>query len=154
MKTLVILLIGAAIGIGAYIFFRDSGHKSPIGRAGDRISDGAGEIKDKWNENVDLDSTKIKEELARTGKVIRKKAEQAGSAISDATADARITTEIKGKLALESDISSLKISVNTTEGVVTLSGTVPSHEAIEKAMKLALAVDGVTQVVSTLQVKP
>ncbi len=153
MKTLVILLVGAAIGIGAYIFFRGSGGKSSLGRAGDRISDGAGELKDKWNANVDLDSNKIKDELARTGKVIRKKAEQAGSAISDATADARITTAIKGKLALESDISSLKISVNTTGGVVTLSGTVFSHEAIQKAMQLALAVDGVTQVISSLQVK-
>ncbi len=154
MKTLVILLIGAAIGIGAYIFLRDSGSKSPISRAGDRISDSAGELKDKWKENVELDSNKIKDELARTGKVMRKKAELAGSAISDATADARITTEIKGKLALESDVSSMKISVNTTGGVVTLSGTVPSHTTIQKAMKLALAVDGVTQVVSTLQVKP
>ena len=54
---------------------------------------------------------------------------------------------------MESDISSLKISVNTTGGVVTLSGTVLSHEAIQKAMQLALAVDGVTQVISSLQIK-
>ena len=154
MKTLVILLIGAALGIGAYIFLSGAGHRSPISRAGDRISNGAGELKDKWNENIELDASKIKDELAHTGKVIRKKAEQAGNAISDATADARITTAIKGKLALESDIASLKISVNTTGGVVTLSGTVPSHESILKVMKLALAVDGVSQVVSTLQVKP
>lgn len=152
MKTLLVLIIGAAIGIAGYIYFRDSG-KPNLEKAGDKISDGAGEIKEKWNDNVDLDTDKIREELARSGKVIRKKAQQAGTAIADATADARITTEIKGKFAVESDLSALKISVNTTDGVVTLSGTVSSHEAIEKAMKLALAVDGVSQVVSTLQVK-
>ncbi len=153
MKTLLVLLVGAAIGIAGYIFFRDSFHKSKLERAGDRISDSADNLKKKWDDNTDLDTDKIKNELAKTGKVIRKKAEQAGSAIADATADARITAEIKGKLAVESDLSSLKISVNTTEGVVTLSGTVSSHEAIQKAMKLALEVDGVTQVISSLQVK-
>jgi osmotically-inducible protein OsmY len=149
MKTLLVLIIGAAIGIAGYIFVREMTHKSPLERAGDKISEGADNLKDK----MDLDTNEIKDELERTGKVIRKKAEQAKTAIADATADARITTEIKGKFALESDLSALKISVNTTDGVVTLAGTASSHEAIQKAMKIALAVDGVSQVVSTLQVK-
>ena len=153
MKTFLILLIGAAIGIAGYIFFRGSG-KPKLERAGDKISEGAGELKDKLDENVDLDTDRIKEELAKSGRVIRKKAEQARVAIADATADARITTEIKSKFTVESDLSALKISVNTTDGVVTLSGTVSSHEAIQKTMQIALAVDGVSQVVSTLQVKP
>ena len=155
MKTLLVLLIGAAIGIGAYIYFREPGNRPKLDRAGDKISEGASSVKEKWNDKIaDLDTDHIKDELARTGKVIRKKAQQAGAAISDATADARITTEIKGKLAVESDLSSLKISVNTTDGVVTLSGSVSSHDAIQKAMTIALAVDGVTQVISTLQMKP
>lgn len=154
MKTLLVLLIGAAIGIGTYIYFKEPGNRPKLDRAGDKISEGADTVKEKWNDKMgDLDTDHIRDELARTGKVIRKKAEQAGTAISDATADARITTEIKGKLAVESDLSTLKISVNTTGGVVTLAGTVSSPEAIQKAMKIALAVDGVTQVISTLQVK-
>ena len=154
MKYLLILFIGAAIGIGAYVYFKEPANRPHLSRAGDKISEGADAVKEKLNDKVGaLDIDRIKDELARTGTVIRKKAQQAGTAISDATADPRITTEIKGKLALESDLSSLKISVNTTGGVVTLSGSVSSHEAIQKAMNLALAVDGVTQVVSTLQVK-
>lgn len=153
MKTLFVLLIGVAIGIAGYIFFQENFRKSPLEKAGDKITKGADNLKDKFNETIDLDSDSIKEELARTGKVIRKKAEQASTAIADAAGDARITGEIKSKLALESDLSSLKISVNTTAGVVTLSGTASSHEAIQKAMKIALEVDGVSQVVSTLQVK-
>lgn len=153
MKTLLVLIIGAAIGIGGYIFFRDMQRKSPLDRATDKISESAENLKDKVNDKLDLDTNEIKAELARTGKVIRKKAEQARNAITDAATDARITTEIKSKFAVESDLSALKISVNTTDGVVTLSGTVSSTEAIQKAMKIALAVDGVSQVVSTLQVK-
>ena len=153
MKTLLVLLIGAAIGIAGYILIRGSGEPK-LERAGDKISEGADNLKDRLDENIDLDTDKIKDELARTGKVIRKKAEQARVAIADATADARITTEIKGKFTVESDLSALKISVNTTDGVVTLAGTVGSHEAIQKAMQIALAVEGVSQVVSTLQVKP
>jgi hypothetical protein len=154
MKTLLILLIGAAIGIGAYIYFKEPANRTKLDKTGDKISESANTVKEKWNDKIgDLDTDHIRDELARTGKVIRKKAEQAGAVISDAAADARITTEIKGKLAVESDLSALKISVNTTDGVVTLSGTVSSTDAIQKAMKIALAVDGVTQVVSTLQVK-
>lgn len=153
MKTLLILIIGAAIGIAGYIFVREMTHKSPLERAGDKISESADNLKDKIDEKIDLDTNDIKDELARTGKVIRKKAEQAKTAIVDATADARITTEIKSKFALESDLSALKISVNTTDGVVTLAGTASSHDAIQKAMKIALGVDGASQVVSTLQVK-
>ena len=154
MKTLLVLILGAAIGIGAYIFFNQSRHPK-WQNASDKISESANSVKEKWNETVgELDTNKIKDELAHTGKVIRSKAKQAGNAISDAATDARITTEIKGKLAVESDLSSLKISVNTTDGVVTLAGTVSSPEAIQKAMNLALAVDGVTQVISTLQIKP
>ena len=154
MKIFLALLIGAAIGIGAYIFLRSPTTHPKLERTENRVSEKAGELKTKLQDKVsDLDTDQIKDELKRTGKVIRKKAEQAGAAISDATADARITTAIKTRMTLESDLSAFKISVNTTEGVVTLSGTVSSPEAIQKAMNLALAVDGVTQVISTLQVK-
>ena len=95
----------------------------------------------------------IKDELARTGQVVRRKAEEAGHAIADATADARITAAIKAKLLTTRDLSGLNISVNTTDGVVTLSGAVPSIDAISKAMLVAMETDGVKQVISALQVK-
>ena len=147
-------MVGAAIGVGGYIFFTESGTGPKLEKTGEKIAEGAEAVKEKWTDKVgELDTDRIKEELSKTGKVIAKKAEQAGSAISDVAADARITAEIKSKLAVESDLSVLKISVDTTGGVVTLAGTVSSHAAIQKAMKLALSVDGVRQVISTLQVK-
>jgi len=83
-----------------------------------------------------------------------REASEAGHAIADATADARITGAIKTKLLASRDLSALNISVNTTTGVVTLSGTVASPEHISKAILLAMETSGVREVVSTLQVKP
>jgi osmotically-inducible protein OsmY len=77
-----------------------------------------------------------------------------GNTITDATADARTTATIKAKLLADPDLSALSISVSTTAGKVTLSGAVTSPEKIAKAIKLAMSVDGVREVVSTLQVKP
>ena len=103
---------------------------------------------------LDLRTNDFKDELDRTGKIVRRKAGEAGKAIADATADARITAAIKAKLLGDRDLSVLSISVNTTGGIVTLSGTVPTPEAISKAMLLAMETDGVQEVISTLQVKP
>jgi osmotically-inducible protein OsmY len=102
---------------------------------------------------LDLRTNDLKDELARSGKIIRRKAGEAGQALADATADARITAAIKAKLLGDSKLSALSISVNTTSGIVTLSGTVPSLQAISKAMLLAMETNGVQEVISTLQVK-
>jgi osmotically-inducible protein OsmY len=100
-----------------------------------------------------LSAAEIKDELARTGKVVRRKAEDAGAAIADAATDARVTATIKARLLKDGDLSTLKISVSTANGLVTLSGTASSPENIKKAIQLALETDGVHKVVSTIQVK-
>jgi len=102
---------------------------------------------------LDLRSDDIKEDLARTGQVVRRKAREFGQAIADNTADARITATIKGKLVANRDLSAMSISVNTTGGVVTLSGSVSSPEDIGKAILVAMETDGVREVISSLQVK-
>ena len=96
----------------------------------------------------------MKDELARTGQVVRRKAQQAGQAIADATADSRMTGLIKAKLLVNHDLSSREFSVTTTAGVVTLSGTAASAEDISKVILLAMDTDGVREVVSKLQVAP
>lgn len=95
----------------------------------------------------------IKSELDRAGMVVREKLTKTGQAISDATADARTTATIKGKFLKEPGLHSLGISVDTTDGLVTLSGTARSHDEVAKAVRLALETEGVRKVVSTLQVK-
>jgi len=95
----------------------------------------------------------IKDELNRTGKVLRHQATEFGAAMASASSDAAITAKIKAKYAIDRDISVFSISVNTTDGRVTLSGNVTSHAQIGKAMLIALETDGVREVNSTLQVK-
>jgi hyperosmotically inducible protein len=92
------------------------------------------------------------EELKRTGRVVRRKTEGATTKLEEVTADARTTAAIKGKLALDSELSALDISVDTTDGLVTLAGRVDSPEDMARALELALEQDGVREVVSTLQI--
>jgi hyperosmotically inducible protein len=74
--------------------------------------------------------------------------------MASASSDTAITAKIKAKYAIERDLSVFGISVNTTDGRVTLAGNVTSHQQIGKAMLIALETDGVREVNSTLQVKP
>ncbi len=157
MKIFLALIIGIAIGGAALWYYNTSQGKARVTAAGEQIEDAAKsatETVQKKLHALNLRPQDIKEDLAKTGQVIRRTAQQTGQAIADATADARVTTKIKAKLVTSKDLSAMSISVNTTAGVVTLSGTVPSTEAISKAMLVAMETDGVREVISTLQVKP
>jgi hyperosmotically inducible protein len=101
----------------------------------------------------DLDTPRIAEELKRTGQVVRRKAVKAAHKVAEATEDARTTASIKGRLALDPELSALEISVDTTDGRVTLAGRVDSPEHVARAMRLALEESNVQEVVSTLQVR-
>jgi hypothetical protein len=153
MRILLALVLGIIVGGAAVFYFASNRHSG----TGDNMSNGAKSARDAVEDKlkgVELRPEDIKEQLARTGKVVWKKAGEAGQAIADATADARVTGAIKAKLVASRDLSALNISVNTTAGVVTMSGTVQTEEDIGKAMQLAMQSDGVHQVISTLQVKP
>lgn len=100
-----------------------------------------------------LGSDDIKAELAHSGKVLRRSVREVGSAVASASADAAITGKIKAKYAMDRELSVFGISVNTTDGRVTLAGNVKSAHQIGKAMLIALETDGVREVTSTLQVK-
>jgi osmotically-inducible protein OsmY len=153
MKALFCFLLGLVAGIATYWYVSQPKSQDRNVRLGkDEMRSAATNLSQSMREKFDGD--RIKDELARTGKVIREKANQAGDAIADATANARVTAAIKGKLLEDSGLAAFKIDVDTTDGVVTLSGTVSSHDEIGRAVDLALATDGVRKVVSTLQVKP
>lgn len=104
-------------------------------------------------EVLQLRAQEIRDELGQTGKVVRRKARDFGESVADTATDTRITADIKRKLAAHGELSALAISVNTTQGRVTLSGTVSSPEMIGQAMLLAMETGGVREVVSTLQLK-
>jgi len=149
--------LGIALG-GAVVWFYSTHRNDPRMRSAEqKVENAAKTTRDAAQDSLrilHLRSEDIKDELARTGRVVRREARVAGQAIADATADARITAAIKAKLLTSRDLSALNISVNTTAGVVTLSGSVSSAEHISKAILVAMETDGVREVVSTLQVQP
>jgi osmotically-inducible protein OsmY len=151
------LLAGVVIGIAAVWYVNHDKHKSQLQAAGEEIKTSAQSTGSAINDrlrSLRLDRDSVTNELTRTGRVIREKANQTGQAISDATADGRTTAAIKSKLVRDSDLSVWDIHVSTTDGVVTLSGSVSSLELLGRAMELALETDGAREVISTIQVKP
>jgi hyperosmotically inducible periplasmic protein len=157
MKTFLALIVGLAIGAAAVWFYTNYRNDPRLRSAGQKVETATKSALDSATNELQalhLRPEDIKDELGRTGQVVRRAATEAGRAIADATADARTTAAIKAKLLASRDLSALNISVNTTAGVVTLSGSVASPEHISKAILLAMETDGVREVVSTLQVKP
>ena len=65
--------------------------------------------------------------------------------------DTAITSEVKAKLLADDIVPSRKVKVETTDGVVQLSGTVDSQAQIERAESIAKAVDGVKSVKNDLK---
>jgi osmotically-inducible protein OsmY len=74
--------------------------------------------------------------------------DKAGDAI-----DAKISSAIRVKFAADGLLSVSDISVDTTQGKVTLKGNVNSQAGANRAMQLGRSVDGVRSVHSSLIVK-
>ena len=69
--------------------------------------------------------------------------------------DSAITTKIKAKLATEQMYSLTHISVDTdSHGVVVLGGHARNTAQIEKAVAIAHATEGVTDVQNHIQIRP
>jgi hyperosmotically inducible protein len=91
---------------------------------------------------------KIKEGTEKGVDATKDAAEKTGDVITDAA----ITTAVKTKLLADTKTPGLKIDVDTKDGVVTLSGTVPSKAAEDKAVADARGTKGVKRVVNNLKV--
>jgi hyperosmotically inducible protein len=75
-----------------------------------------------------------------------------GRAVAQAADDTGITAKVKTALIAESQLNSKSIGVDTQNGVVTLSGTVPERAQIDRAAQVAQAVEGVKRVDNRLTV--
>lgn len=88
---------------------------------------------------------------AGCGKPADQSSEQAGA--TQGITDAAITTGVKAKLALDSNLDSSDISVTTTNGTVTLTGTVKDAAARAAAETATRSFAGVTNVSNRLSVQ-
>lgn len=75
-----------------------------------------------------------------------------GKTVGATMDDATITTRVKTALLNDPDVGALRIDVNTSGGVVTLSGAVKSKPDEDRAVAVARKVQGVKDVRSSLKV--
>ncbi len=82
----------------------------------------------------------------------------AGSATTRSTGevvdDATITARVKTAFAKDETVSAMRIDVDTHKGAVKLNGTVKSQEEAQRAVQIAQATEGVTQVTNNLEIRP
>jgi len=85
---------------------------------------------------------------------IGEKAAVATKKIQETVAETGLTTKIKAKMALDDTLKSRAIDVSTEGSTVTVSGTVPSVAAHDRAIALARETAGVSVVIDHLEIKP
>ena len=88
-------------------------------------------------------------QLEATKESMGEKAETAGNYLQDSA----ITAKVKAEILAEPALKVLQIGVTTTDGVVTLSGTVDSQLSLKRAAEVAQSNQGVTSVENNLVVK-
>ncbi|QIL80577.1 BON domain-containing protein [Diaphorobacter sp. HDW4A] len=95
------------------------------------------------------DEAKQKMEIA--AKDASQAAQNAASTAGAALDDTAITTKVKAAFASDPNLSAVLISVETKDGVVTLSGPVKTAGDVAHAASLTQAVEGVKSVVNELK---
>ena len=73
--------------------------------------------------------------------------------VANTTSDAAITAAVKSKMMVDVTVSALQINVDTTDGVVTLTGTVRSAGERDRAIAVARGTGGVKSVEDKIVVK-
>lgn len=84
---------------------------------------------------------------------VKDAAKDAGNAVASAADSASITASVNAGLIKDTELSAIKIDVDTKDGVVTLTGEAPNQAAKDRAGDIAKAVQGVGSVNNNLTVK-
>jgi len=147
MKTVLAFCLGVILTAGVVWVMSNSETQRHVkdfsNGLGEKVNEAGQGLKDAV-EDVDVDEAKRK---------IRDTGSQVADKTREVVSDASITAAIKAKLIASPDVSALSVDVDTTDGVVTLSGKLDSMDAVKEAVTIASTVDGVKQVLSTVQVE-
>jgi hyperosmotically inducible protein len=77
----------------------------------------------------------------------------AESTVATTPADDEITAAAKAALTADAQSAALPVSISTKQGIVMLSGNVPSAEAGDRVLQIVAAVSGVKEVRNEMRVK-
>ena len=89
--------------------------------------------------------------LSMAEPTVGQKADAALEKTGDYVSDSALTAKVKTALIAETKLESMKIDVESTNGVVTLSGQVPDKASVKLATHIAAKVDGVKDVHNKLE---
>jgi len=131
--TLAAISLLLAIGLSA------CNKPGPAEQAGKKIDQVASDTGKKVGDTVDKVEKKMSEEGVKTAQVYD---------------DAEITAKVKAGIFAEPGLKSLHFSVDTSKGIVRLTGTVDSQANSEKAKARTMAISGVKEVNNQLVVTP
>jgi osmotically-inducible protein OsmY len=98
-------------------------------------------------------AVKIAWEASGVTRVIDNISESEGASVATFTKDSWITTNLKSKLFLESDIQSRNYSIKTVSGQVYLMGIAQSQDELDKVVNAARNTNGVEKVISYVKIK-
>ena len=99
---------------------------------------------------------KVDTGVAKTGQMAsdaKAKTEQGAATMGEKIDDAQITASVSAGLAKDSELSAIKIDVDTKGGKVMLNGPAPTAAAKARAEEIARSVKGVSTVENKLEVK-
>jgi hyperosmotically inducible protein len=130
--VLAVILVVVFVGFGTYVL----GYWQ-----GDRGAD------------VAIDMPAIDQQRVReTGTEIAEGARAAGARVAEAVEDGALTAKIKSKMALDDHVKAREIDVDTSDGLITLTGTLQSEAERERAIRLTLETEGVRTIIDALVV--
>jgi hyperosmotically inducible protein len=108
------------------------------------------------NEAIDASKDAARATADKTREIagdVAEKSKDLALATGATVTDGWVTTKVRAKFADEAVLEHSNISVETTNHVVTLTGTVHSSTARSRAVAIAAGTEGVTRVVDQLVVK-
>jgi osmotically-inducible protein OsmY len=138
IQCLQLLLRPATLGIAAATL-------AALAACGDEPGQSVGQ---KLDETV----TTVESKAEQASERIRQETTEARRDVGAAIDDAQITAKVNAELARDSELSALRIDVDTDNGRVVLAGTAPSGAARERAGVLAKSIEGVVEVDNRLSV--
>ena len=131
-----LLVVVALVGIGGFLLGWWTGTR---GRSRPAASDAGGAAET--------------ERARQIGAEIGERAASAATEARKAADDGSLTAKVKSKMALDDSVNARNIDVDTTDGVVTLTGVVGSDAERKRAVQLARDTEGVTEVRDRLTIR-
>jgi osmotically-inducible protein OsmY len=149
-----LLITGCALAL----LFPLSGCDVDVDREGDADVEMEAEIDEEALEEVEQRTEegleRAGETLEEAGREIAAGVERAAERVEPYVEDAAITAKVKARLTADPAVNPLTVDVDTVNGVVTLTGTVPTPSDRDLVLEHARSVEDVVEVRDNLVIGP